>query len=240
MNCKLAVLGAGLALALAATTADAAVSVVSVKQNNLTGYNFTPTSLITFNNIAVGTPATFTTGGATFSSMPSVGGAFIENGTTPYAFMAPAGDTSNYLALGQTKAFSKISESITLSRTVNQFGFYWGSIDKYNTVSFLLNGVSVGSLSGTNVANFSSTDGIKFASNGVNTNASAYVSFGGAKFNQVVLSTTQPNFELDNVAIGGVPEASTWAMMLIGFGGLGGLMLHRRKTGRTNMAMVAA
>ena len=51
---------------------------------------------------------------------------------------------------------------------------------------------------------------------------------------------TQPNFEVDNVAIGGVPEASTWAMMLIGFGGLGGLMLQRRKAGRTNSAMIAA
>ena len=74
----------------------------------------------------------------------------------------------------------------------------------------------------------------------MNTNSSAYVSFGGAKFNEVVLNVTQPNFEVDNVAIGGVPEASTWAMMLIGFGGLGGLMLQRRKAGRINSGMVAA
>jgi hypothetical protein len=36
---------------------------------------------------------------------------------------------------------------------------------------------------------------------------------------------------LDGSGVAGAPEASTWAMMLIGFAGLGGAMLHRARTG---------
>jgi hypothetical protein len=35
---------------------------------------------------------------------------------------------------------------------------------------------------------------------------------------------------LDNVSVAGVPEPATWAMMLIGFGGLGAAMRRSRKT----------
>jgi PEP-CTERM motif len=34
---------------------------------------------------------------------------------------------------------------------------------------------------------------------------------------------------LDNVSVSGVPEPSTWALILLGFAGLG-LMAHRRKS----------
>ena len=53
-------------------------------------------------------------------------------------------------------------------------------------------------------------------------------------FNQVVLSSSTPNFEIDNLEtnfVSGtppVPEASTWAMMILGFLGVG-FMAYRRR-----------
>ena len=245
MNRQFAVIGAGLALALAATTAQAAVVISSVKLNAQMGAAFNPTSLVTFNQFKAGTPADFTTGGITFVSSPLTTGAFIEKGSVTNAYTAPAGDTTNFLALGNSNKFATRSESLAFAAPTSKFGFYWGSIDKYNTVQFFSGTTLVGTLNGSNVVSSSAgqmafrTSGV---GNGVNTDASAYVSFldQGGSFNRVVLTTTQPNFEIDNVAVGGVPEASTWAMMLIGFGGLGGLMLQRRKTSRANSAMVAA
>ena len=74
---------------------------------------------------------------------------------------------------------------------------------------------------------------------GVNLNANAlnsaprnrYVNFdftGGLSFDQIVFGASFRTFEFDNVALAGaVPELSSWAMMLIGFGGLG-LITYRR------------
>ncbi len=42
-------------------------------------------------------------------------------------------------------------------------------------------------------------------------------------------SSTQNAFEIDNLAIGAVPEPATWAMMLLGFAGIGVSLRRRRK-----------
>jgi PEP-CTERM motif len=55
-------------------------------------------------------------------------------------------------------------------------------------------------------------------------------------FNRVVAASTSNSFEFDNVVAGGatqfsaaVPEPSTWAMLLLGFAGLGYGALRRNK-----------
>jgi hypothetical protein len=52
-------------------------------------------------------------------------------------------------------------------------------------------------------------------------------------FNRIEFVTTSPAFEVDNIALTGaivtpVPETSTWAMMVLGFLGVG-FMAYRRK-----------
>ena len=222
---KLGLLAAGMTLAFSVNAANAAVTVVDVVKNNQTGYNFTPSSVITFNSFAQGTPATFTSGGGTFS-----GGGLVEQGSSPFAYMAPTGDTTPYLALGSSKAFATITEDVKFAGTATKFGLYWGSADTYNTLTFLLNGVSVGSFNGSVVGT---------ANKSGNTNMSGYVNFTGA-YNEITLKTTQPNFEVDNLAVGGIPEPSTWAMMLLGFGGLGFLMYRRGKTASPSLTMATA
>lgn len=231
----LALLGAAAALAAGIGSANAAVSIVSVQNISPMGYSFTPSTLITFNNFAPGTPANFTTGGVTFVSDPVATGASIEQGTSPggAAYKAPFHDNTPYLALGSASSQTGTnSETLTIASGATSAGFYWGSIDGYNSVQFLMNGVSEGTFTGNSLSSFGISPG---------SNQSAYVSFSGSPFNEIILSTTQPNFELDNVAlVTGVPEPSTWAMMLLGFGGLGALLYRRSKTSASNgMAMQA-
>jgi hypothetical protein len=57
---------------------------------------------------------------------------------------------------------------------------------------------------------------------------------GGASFDEVVFSSTSAAFEIDNLTASNlsltapVPETSTWAMMILGFMGVG-FMAYRRK-----------
>ena len=41
---------------------------------------------------------------------------------------------------------------------------------------------------------------------------------------------TVSSFSLNGNVFGAVPEPATWAMMLVGFGGIGGMMRHQRKS----------
>jgi hypothetical protein len=64
------------------------------------------------------------------------------------------------------------------------------------------------------------------------TNPLALLTFTGADRTNIgglKLSSTQNAFEVDNFAIG-VPEASTWMMMILGVGLIGGMMRRRVRT----------
>ena len=70
---------------------------------------------------------------------------------------------------------------------------------------------------------------------GDNTNFSQYVQFAGLPGSQITSVTfgNDPSinaFEVSNFTVGSaVPEPATWAMMLIGFGGIGFSMRRRRR-----------
>lgn len=127
-------------------------------------------------------------------------------------YAEPYHDHSNYLAImaGQ-------SETISFASEQKQFGLYWGSIDTYNYVEFVDKGNVVARFSGSDIAPWTPTPYGDQQSDGSN----RYVIFDGLpRFDAVVLSSGGNSFEIDNIA-SGVPETSTWAMMLIGFVGLG-------------------
>ena len=57
-----------------------------------------------------------------------------------------------------------------------------------------------------------------------------YMTFTNLIFDRVVLgSIGQNSFEFDNVTVAAVPEPATWAMMILGFLGVG-FMAYRRKS----------
>ncbi|WOH53749.1 PEP-CTERM sorting domain-containing protein [Bradyrhizobium sp. sBnM-33] len=119
----------------------------------------------------------------------------------------PFGTTGNYLSvLGGGSIDISFSSRTSIS-------FFWGSVDDYNSIVFhTVNGPVA--LTGNNVAPLLPT--------GCQNSAlcNGYVTFNSDDaFSKVTISSSGNSFELTNISA--VPEPSTWAMMILGFLGLG-------------------
>jgi hypothetical protein len=156
----------------------------------------------------------------------ALSGGNLETGNLANKYAAPSGDGTQYLSVG---SFSN-PDVTTLLFTPGQtyFGLLWGSVDAYNTITFLNHDGSTTGLSFTG-------DQILHPANGDQGVAgTTYVNFNftGGTIGGVQFTSTSAAFELDNVAISSaVPEPSTWAMMILGFMGVG-FMAYRRKNTR--------
>jgi fibronectin-binding autotransporter adhesin len=123
------------------------------------------------------------------------------------------------------------SEEIAFSALKSSFGLYWGSVDTYNSLAFYNGATLVTTISGADVAPPMSANGgqTDYSSNG-------YVLISALpQFDRVVAASSSNSFEFDNV-VAGVPEPSTWAMLLLGFAGLGYAASRRAKTQRLAVA----
>lgn len=131
----------------------------------------------------------------------------------------PFGTSGNYLSVLGGGAID-ISFS---SRT--SISFFWGSVDSYNSMLFS-NGDS---LTGSNVAPLLPT--------GCQNSAlcNGYVTFtSDTPFSWVRLASTGNSFEITNISA--VPEPATWAMMILGFLGLGFLGYRKSSKSSSNPA----
>jgi hypothetical protein len=105
----------------------------------------------------------------------------------------------------------------------SRVGFYWGSIDGYNSVKFYNGATLVGSLAGSDLTPLlANGNQVQFSSN-------RHITFflTSGSFDRFSLSSSANSFEVDNISAG-VPEPATWAMMLLGFVGLGYLSRRRK------------
>jgi len=145
-------------------------------------------------------------GAATYSTSGGNPQGQVRDDSSTDVYLQPDNDPTHYLfAAGGGTA------TVTWGHDLNSFTFYWGSIDSYNTLT-LSNGDSI-----TGAA-LASELGIVFDGNG-NSNVSRWITiFDPTPFDSFMASSSQAAFEFDMAA---VPEASTWAMMLLGFAGLG-------------------
>ena len=152
----------------------------------------------------------------------------------PFISDGPMAGTNNptvYLSVPGTSRSGAVT--LQLDQTFNYFGLLWGSIDTYNTISFLLNGETVASFTGSDVINPNIANGNQTAPS-----TNTYVNFFDlAAFDSVRLASTGYAFELDNIAlayIGPLTSTEVPAPAALGLFGLGlaglGLTVRRRRT----------
>ena len=143
----------------------------------------------------------------------SVGGV-----TAAPAYSATTFDTAQYLSVpgGQTATLTFAPET--------EVSIYVGSLDTYNTLSFggpggvTFTGSQLGAISGA-------ADGNQTAAN---TNGRFIFDF-SAPVTSATFSSTSNAFEVASVAGIAVPEPSTWALMLVGFGMAGATVRGSRR-----------
>ncbi len=213
-NVKNIVLGVALAVAtlFAATSASAALT-VTIGGTPVAGEGLKSSvvgAVTTDFNASLVNPANYTGGG-------------VVNGSVPGSWASPPDDTSNYFSVGPSTV---TPGTVTLSGLASYFGYYGGSPDTFNSVSFFNGGSLVGSFDGTALAAFAgvAADGNQTVGNFWNFTANN----AGDYFNSVVFASVSNAFETDNHAVLAVPEPETYAMMLAGLG-LIGFSARRRK-----------
>lgn len=210
------VAGASVLLLTFVTAANAAVFVSSIPGAPDPGPSASQTHLITFDT---GLPA-----GVTLS-----GDGAIVTGSVPNDYAEPAGDTTPFL----TTPFATKNNASELdfapflgNQDVVSFSFYWGSIDAFNSLQLLdRSGASFFTIAGPAIPPANGNQTAPF------TNRRVVFQLSGADRNLggLIFTSTNKAFEVDTLAFQLVPEPASWAMMVLGFGGLGALLRARRR-----------
>lgn len=132
----------------------------------------------------------------------------------------PLGTTGNYLSV-----LGGGSIDISFAPTTS-IGFFWGSVDSYNSIKFF--NVAGDVVTGTDLFPQLSPTGCQGSPA-----CNSYVTFtSDTAFSHIELSSNSNSFEITNISA--VPEPTTWAMMILGFLGLG--FLGYRKSSKTGGA----
>ena len=151
----------------------------------------------------------------------------ITTGTAAEKFAQPLGDDTPYLIVPSNG--SSGTATLNLAKAYTGLSFYWGSIDKYNTVEFFNStGTSLGAFTGGNIPAAPANGDQGSALN----NRRVFFNFGGDAAKSIKFSSSQIAFELDDIATTNVPEPSTWATLISGLT-LVGLSMRRRERNRT-------
>ena len=154
-----------------------------------------------------------------FNSMPAgtaLGpNAFVSANSQDGVSARPTGSVGNYATV-----LGNGSATFVLPTAAYAFGFLLGSLDSYNTLT--INFLDGGSATYTGSA---ITEG---------QGSEGYLTLDYTALNRRVtsamFSSTQNSFEFDDLSFSGaVPEPSTWALFILGFGLVGGAMRKRTR-----------
>jgi hypothetical protein len=159
----------------------------------------------------------------------SLYGGKIVQGSVPGQYAAPAGDATKYLTTGAGQ-----QSAVVADKGYQSVGFYWGSIDTYNSVSLY---DSLGKL----IAKFTGADLPPAGGDQTSGATNRYVSYtldpGSliAGIRAIVFESAGNAFEVDNVAFGTapgspapVPEPATMGLFGIGLAAMGRRALKKR------------
>jgi hypothetical protein len=147
-------------------------------------------------------------------------GSTVNRSAAP-AFSATTADPRPYLSLGWDQS---VTFTLPLSSIVS---IYVGSLDPYNKVCFgggdgaTYTGRQLGEVSGSDDGDWWAPD----------TNGRFIFTF-SAPVDSITLSSSWWTFEVADIAAG-VPEPTTWGLMLVGLAGLGAAIRRRRRLAPT-------
>jgi hypothetical protein len=208
------------ALAMAASSANAAVTFVGYQAD----LNAGETLVTDFDSGA-------TLGDLTFS-LPDfmlTGNALLFTGSTSNLSAAPAlspnsWDETQYLSIQK-------GQSATLDTPLlSSISFYIGSLDAFNSFTFSLADGTTQVVTGAILAALPGMDA-NGSQTSFTTNGRLTFSFDSA-ITAVTMASGGYSLEIGDVGAvlvgAAVPEPATWAMMILGFGGVGTLMRRRR------------
>lgn len=147
-------------------------------------------------------------------------------------------DNGTYgFALGTSNISFDFSLFGTPSATINLLNVLTGQSASFSTLALPDNALSGGSLSNSEQLRFGFLNG-------------AFLPFGNLGFNPNVNNTYQLTLtganglqttafaQVGTGAVAAVPEPATWALMLLGFGGMG-IAMRRQRSGRATLAQMA-
>jgi hypothetical protein len=170
----------------------------------------------------------FTIAGDVWSLVSAPGTAGVQKGTTPDFAAAPLGmGTSTTTGTPYMSIEGGGTEQVVLAHAVSSITIYWGSIDG-STTGGNLNSVTIGDTVITGhdlVLAGADGSGNQFSPAG---NQSVTIS-GIGEFQTIQFSSSANAFEF---SLASVPEPSTWAMMVLGFAGLGYAAFRQNAKGR--------
>ncbi|MBN8991531.1 MAG: hypothetical protein J0H42_25090 [Rhizobiales bacterium] len=163
---------------------------------------------------------TLSSSGLNGGTVATLQGGTIYTSDQPFADIPSGGVAGGtFLAAGPTSGEPAV---LTFHTPINYLSFLWGSPDTYNRLE-------VTSTTGTYQFDVTS---LGFAVTNGNQSFSQYVQFQTAPGETILSarfanSPAQDAFETANFSVAAVPEASTWAMMIFGFMGIGALAYRR-------------
>lgn len=171
-----------------------------------------------------------------FDTPTPMTGGLIATGSLGGVRAQPLGSTGKYGTVGPTDG---PVATLDLSSFVNisSISLLWGSVDAYNTLELLNRaGGVLASFGGSSVAALANGNQTSPFTNPIVTlgiSGADQTNIGGLRF-----KSTGNAFEFDNIAIASVPEPTTWAMLLLGFGIAGMSMRARSRRVTTKVSFV--
>jgi hypothetical protein len=187
-------------------------------------------------NGGVGGTGLYTVGDETFFLGGSPSGQGFVRGNSSGQYAAPDLVPLNMPTQGTYLSTGVGSDLLTFSTLQKSFTLLWGSVDTFNTLTFLDANPNTPKVLGTVVAGGTISGSSVISAAGLvagsqTADGSTYITVSGGTFNQIEFSSTSPSFESLNFSSEAVSPEPTLLMALggglLGLAGVG--ILRRRK-----------